>query len=150
MEQLAMFPGCYAGGVSLFGAFDLPMLLEKELHKVSALEADEAEGERKSLMRQFCNPDNEEEMLALASISPVKQLNRITEPVVLIHNRDDAVISFAQSEFLFSAMTNMGLRVEFHIGDGGHGFSTEEEAAIYEMLVERLRLWCGNVVNARP
>ena len=141
LEQLAMFPGYYAGAVSFFGAFDLPALLEGEIKKTSASDTREATIERMSLVRQFGNPDNADDVTALASISPVNQLNCIAEPVVLFHNRKDKVIPFSQSERLYSAMTNKAIQVEFRVGQGDHGFLPDEEAAIYEMLIPKLRQW---------
>ena len=62
-------------------------------------------------------------------------------PVVLFHNRDDAVIPFAQSETMFAALTNAERRAEFRIGAGGHGFSAAEESRIYGDLVKLFRSW---------
>ena len=142
LEQLAMFPGHYAGAVSFFGAFDLPGLLEGEIQKTSASGKSDARIERRSLVRQFGDPDNADDLTALASISPINQLDCIAEPVVLLHNREDKVIPFSQSEHLYSAMTNNAMKVAFLVGNGGHGFLADEEAAIYKMLITKLRQWC--------
>ncbi len=141
LEQLAMFPGIYAGAVSFFGAFDLPALLKEEINKVSALGGRDADMERRGLMRQFGNPANAQDLALLASISPINQLDAILEPVVLFHNRDDMVISFTQSNCLYNSMTNQGMRVSFNVGDGDHGFLLEKEAQIYESLVPILKKW---------
>lgn len=149
LGQLAMFPGYYGGAVSFFGAFDLPALLQDEIRKATGLAVCEAEIERRSLIRQFGDPGNAEDMAALASISPLNLLNRISEPVALFHNREDTVIAFSQSERLFSAMTNKEMRVDFHAGDGGHGFLPSEEATIYATLVDKLRQWGENKSGGR-
>lgn len=149
LEQLAMFPGYYGGAVSFFGAFDLPALLQDEIRKAAGLAVCEAEIERRSLIRQFGDPDNAEDMAALASISPLNRVNCISEPVALFHNREDTVIAFSQSERLFSAMTNKAMRVDFHAGDGGHGFLPSEEATIYATIVDKLRQWGENDSGGR-
>ena len=143
LEQLVMFPGYYAGAVSFFGAFDLPALLEEEIDKVLALGERDSDMEKRSLIRQFGNPKKAHDLALLASISPRNQLDAILEPVVLFHNRDDRVISFAQSNRLYGSMTNKGVRVEFNVGNGDHGFLPEHEAAVYETITERFNEWCS-------
>ena len=80
-------------------------------------------------------------MERLEERSPARHARAVAAPVVLFHNRDDAVIPFAQSETMFAALTNAERRAEFRIGAGGHGFSAAEESRIYGDLVKLFRSW---------
>jgi dienelactone hydrolase len=50
---------------------------------------------------------------ALDAISPIKHLDAITAPVLLIHGRDDLVVPYAQSEELYEALHSAHKEVEF-------------------------------------
>ena len=141
VEQLAMFPDAYSGAVSFFGAFDLPMLVEGELRRVAGLDPGEADAARRELIRQFGNPSNPDDMAKLLDISPIHQLDAIKAPVILFHNGGDTVIPFQQSAQLYQTMTNNAMQVEFHVGDGDHGFSPEYEAGVYVDVVQQFIMW---------
>jgi dipeptidyl aminopeptidase/acylaminoacyl peptidase len=40
----------------------------------------------------------------LDEISPIKHIDQVTVPVMLIHGKDDTVVAFEQSEFMFKAL----------------------------------------------
>lgn len=143
LELLAEHPGFYAGAVSLFGAFDLPALVRSESARLSADGGPEATRELRALLRQFGDPADPVAMARLAALSPVARADAIAAPVILFHNRADAVIPFAQSETMFAALTNRDARASAHFraGEGGHGFSAEAEARLYEELGPLLRSW---------
>lgn len=135
LAEPALFPGDWAGAVSFFGAFDLPALLSSELARVAAeLPPAEAARARRSLLRQFGDPDDPSEMAALADLSPALRPDAIRSPVILFHNRDDRVIPFAQSERMASALSRSGQPVLFRAAGGGHGWTPAEEAALYASL----------------
>jgi dipeptidyl aminopeptidase/acylaminoacyl peptidase len=50
---------------------------------------------------------------ALDSISPIKHLDSLKVPVLLVHGKDDTVVAFDQSEDMYDAMRRAGKRVEF-------------------------------------
>lgn len=131
LELLARHPGFYAGGISLFGAFDLPELVRWEAKRIANSGTADSESNLRTLFRQFGDPSDEQAMERLAERSPARHAGAISAPVVLFHNRTDAVIPFEQSEAMYSALTNAGCRAEFRIGTGGHGFPATDEARIY-------------------
>lgn len=141
LEQLVQHPDFYAGGVSFFGAFDLPELVRSEAERLSADESHESRQELRSLFRQFGDPSDAAAMERLEERSPARHARAVTAPVILFHNRDDAVIPFTQSKAMFAALTNAERRAEFRIGAGGHGFSAAEESRIYGDLVKLFRSW---------
>lgn len=142
VEELAMYPGEWAGAVSFFGAFDLPELLRAEWARAGEGETEAAaERARRSLRRQFGDPDAVADMEALGAISPVRMAGAIREPVILFHNRGDRVIAFAQSEGMAEALREAGGTVCFRAGEGAHGWGAEEGAGIYGELVEVFRGW---------
>ena len=139
LELLARHPDFYAGGVSFFGAFDLPALVRSEAERIGADGATDAD--MRTLFRQFGDPSDAPAMERLAALSPARHAGSIAAPVVMFHNRSDGVIPFAQSEAMFAALTNLGARAEFRVGEGGHGFGAAEEAQIYGRLLPLLKSW---------
>jgi dipeptidyl aminopeptidase/acylaminoacyl peptidase len=55
---------------------------------------------------------------ALAAISPIKHIDKITIPVLLIHGKDDTVVPIDQSEDMANAMRRAGKNVTFVELDG--------------------------------
>ncbi len=49
---------------------------------------------------------------ALDAIAPIRHIDRIKAPVLLIHGKDDTVVPFDQSDIMFSAMKKAHLNVE--------------------------------------
>lgn len=141
LAQLAFFPGGYAGAVSFFGAFDLPALLGEAWQRAGEELPAVSGCTRRSLSRQFCDPDDAADMAALAAASPIHGLDAIDAPAILFHNRGDRVISFAQSERMAAAMEKRGLPVLFRAAEGGHGWPPAEEAALYASLADVFREW---------
>ena len=142
LEELAMFPGEWAGAVSFFGTFDLPELLRAEWARAGeGTTAAETERTRRSLRRQFGDPASPANLEALGALSPVNFAASIRAPVILFHNRADRVIAFEQSERMAEALQRAGVPVQFHAGDGSHGWSPAEEAALYATLARNFRRW---------
>lgn len=48
-----------------------------------------------------------------AAISPIKHIDKISVPVMIIHGRDDLVVPFQQSQWMVDAIKAAGKRVEF-------------------------------------
>jgi dipeptidyl aminopeptidase/acylaminoacyl peptidase len=48
-----------------------------------------------------------------AEISPIKHIDKITVPVMIIHGRDDTVVPFQQSQWMADAIKAAGKKVEF-------------------------------------
>ena len=150
LEELARHPDSWAGGVSFFGAFDLPELVRSEAARIAGGEPSEADRELRTLFRQFGDPADAKTTERLAELSPARHADAIAAPVVLFHDREDAVIPFEQSETMFAALTNAGRRAEFRVGAGGHGFSAAEEARVYGELAALFHSWIGPDPAAEP
>ena len=141
LALLARHPESCAGGVSFFGAFDLPALVAGEAERIEKEGGRDMETVKLALFRQFGDPSDPSAMARLADLSPVNRASDIAAPVVLCHNRGDTVIPFVQSEAMFAALTNCASPVELLAGDGCHGFSPAEEVDAYSSLARRFDLW---------
>lgn len=148
IELLSRHPDFYAGGVSFFGAFDLPELVRSETARIAGSGLTGADRELQALFRQFGDPSDAEAMAKLSELSPASHAAAVAAPVVLFHNRDDAIIPFAQSEAMFAALKDAGVRAEFRAGAGGHGFPAADEARIYGELASLFRSWTGRITTA--
>jgi dienelactone hydrolase len=49
----------------------------------------------------------------LDAISPIKHIDKVTIPILLIHGRDDTVVQYSQSEDMANALRRAGKRYEF-------------------------------------
>jgi acetyl esterase/lipase len=64
---------------------------------------------------------------ALAEISPIEHIARVTVPVLLIHGRGDGVVPYEQSEVMASALKQAGKSVQFvTLGEEDHWLSRSE------------------------
>jgi dipeptidyl aminopeptidase/acylaminoacyl peptidase len=54
----------------------------------------------------------------LDAISPIKHIDKVSIPILLIHGRDDTVVPFSQSEDMADALEKAGKQVEFVKLDG--------------------------------
>lgn len=80
LEQLAQHPDFYAGGVSFFGAFDLPALVRSEMDRIESKGSPDAERDLQALIRQFGDPSDAQAMERLAALSPVNNADAIAAP----------------------------------------------------------------------
>jgi dipeptidyl aminopeptidase/acylaminoacyl peptidase len=65
--------------------------------------------------------------LALDAISPIKHVDKVTIPILLIHGRDDTVVPIAQSEDMADALKAAGKQVDFvKLDDEDHWLSRSE------------------------
>jgi len=49
----------------------------------------------------------------LDAISPIKHIDKVSIPILLIHGRDDTVVPFEQSDDMATALKSAGKQVEF-------------------------------------
>ena len=54
----------------------------------------------------------------LDAISPIKHVDKVTIPILLIHGKDDTVVPISQSEDMADALKAAGKQVEFVKLDG--------------------------------
>jgi dipeptidyl aminopeptidase/acylaminoacyl peptidase len=99
----AIDTGVYRCAASVAGLADLKRFL---LAKKDS-EGDEGAGTQKYWLR-FMGPQS-----GLDELSPAKQVEKITIPVLLIHGKDDTVVPFEQSQIMADALKKAGKPVEF-------------------------------------
>ena len=117
---LADHPGLVAGGVASYPVSDLESLTESthrfEAHYTDTLVAPD-DG----------SPESE---AAFRALSPIHRANRITEPLLLMHGREDPVVPIEQSETLVARIRESGGEVDFVVYEGeGHGFREPDNVA---------------------
>ncbi len=94
----ALDPGVYRCAISVAGIGDLRRMLKAE---------NGAQGRKQSLAQRYWNrfmgvsgPDDP----ALDAISPIKHVDAISVPILLIHGRDDTVVPFEQTQLMYDAL----------------------------------------------
>jgi len=106
LAGVALDPGIYRCAVSVAGLSDLKRMLEwvKDRDRYGA---DIASRYWDRYMAVSGPKDP-----ALDAISPIKHIDNINVPVLLIHGRDDTIVPYEQSEFMLKAMTKANKKVE--------------------------------------
>lgn len=66
----------------------------------------------------------------LDEISPVKHVDTMSAPVLLIHGRDDIVVPYRQTELMYNAMTKAGKPVELVVMTGEDHWLSREPSRI--------------------
>jgi dipeptidyl aminopeptidase/acylaminoacyl peptidase len=97
MAGVALDPGVYRCAVSVAGLSDLAVLQRSESSGGIDNRSTNRYWDRFWGVTGRLDP-------ALDAISPVKHVDAINVPVLLIHGRDDTVVPFEQSQILFDAM----------------------------------------------
>jgi dipeptidyl aminopeptidase/acylaminoacyl peptidase len=100
-------PGVYRCAVSVAGLSDLKRMLQftNDKHLYGGPEADLRYLDRFLGVK---GPDDP----ALDAISPIKHVDDIKAPVLLIHGHDDTVVPFEQSQVMYDAMRHAGKDVQ--------------------------------------
>ncbi len=104
----ALDTGVYRCAVSVAGVSDLRKLLLGPTH-------DRKRASQSVTLRywdRFMGSDGSKDAV-LDEISPVKHIDRVTIPVLLIHGRDDTVVPFEQSQLMLDALRKAGKPVQF-------------------------------------
>ncbi|MDO7843814.1 alpha/beta hydrolase family protein [Sphingomonas immobilis] len=94
--------GLYRCAVAVAGVSDVA--------KMVATDRDESGGDRtliRSLAQEVGSGRN------LAAISPIRFVDRVTAPVLLVHGKDDTVVRYDQSKDMAAALRRQGKTVEF-------------------------------------
>jgi dipeptidyl aminopeptidase/acylaminoacyl peptidase len=106
LAGVTLDPGIYRCAVSVAGISDLKKMLQWEKQR-------EAGGEH--IGTRYWNrfmgvtgPDDP----ALDAISPIKHIEQVTVPVLLIHGKDDTVVPYEQSELMLKALKKVNKPVE--------------------------------------
>lgn len=106
LAGVTLDPGVYRCAVSVAGLSDLPRMLR---------DGSEGHGYGKSIADRYWDrfmgvkgPNDP----ALDAISPIKHIDAVNVPVLLIHGRDDSVVPFEQSAVILNAMRRAKKPVE--------------------------------------
>jgi len=77
---------------------------------------------------------------AMNAVSPAKMADRVTQPILLIHGKDDNVVPIKQSEIMAKALEKAGKPHSFIVlEDSAHSYrSDEDERKEFEMILNFL------------
>jgi acetyl esterase/lipase len=118
----AIDTGVYRCAVSVAGISDLRRMLSRE--------QEDAGGSSFNPTMRFWDRymgTKKPQDPSLDAISPIKHLDRVSIPVLLIHGKDDTVVNFEQSQMMVDAMKAAGKPVEFVVLPGeDHWLSRSE------------------------
>ena len=107
LAGVTLDPGIYRCAVSIAGPSDLKRMLKWVSDK--HVDRDNVELRYWDRFMGVTGPGDP----ALEKISPVKHIDAVNVPVLLIHGRDDTVVPFEQSEVMFDALRHAKKDVEF-------------------------------------
>jgi dipeptidyl aminopeptidase/acylaminoacyl peptidase len=106
LAGVTLDPGVYRCAVSVAGISDLKRMLKWE--KEREYGGDHVGTRYWNRYMGVTGPDDP----ALDAISPIKHLDRVNVPVLLIHGKDDTVVAYEQSEIMLKALQKAGKQVE--------------------------------------
>jgi len=107
LAGVTLDPGVYRCAVAVAGLSDLSLQLAWVEHRNQYTASRE-----QRYWNQFMGASGPRDP-ALGAISPIKHLDAITAPVLLIHGKDDTVVPYEQSQVMFDAMRRANKDVEF-------------------------------------
>ncbi len=124
---LTLYPQLFAAGIDVVGISNFVTFLQNT--------GDYRKNNRAS---EYGSLDNDREFLE--SISPLKKVNNITAPLMIIHGRNDPRVPVSEAEQMYDAIIANGGISELHIyEDEGHGISKQKNRLdIYPKIVKFL------------
>jgi dipeptidyl aminopeptidase/acylaminoacyl peptidase len=127
LSALCTYPELWAAGVDIVGISSFVTFLEN----TSDYRRAHREAEYGSLEtdREF-----------LESISPIKHVDRIAAPLIVIHGANDPRVPLSEAEQLVGALSRRGVAVEFIVfDDEGHGIAKlKNKLVAYPAIVDFL------------
>jgi dipeptidyl aminopeptidase/acylaminoacyl peptidase len=116
---MTMFAGAYDAGVSIVGMSSLVTFLENT-------------GPYRRHLRTSEYGDPAKDMEALEKLSPVNYLDKIKDPMLVIHGATDPRVPVGEAIQIYEAMSDKGLDGELIVfADEGHGVRKRKNRAIY-------------------
>jgi dipeptidyl aminopeptidase/acylaminoacyl peptidase len=106
LAGVSLDPGVYRCAVSVAGISDLKQMLKWEKQRESG--GDHVGTRFWNRFMGVTGPDDP----SLDAISPIKHLDRVNVPVLLIHGKDDTVVAYEQSEIMLKALKKANKPVE--------------------------------------
>jgi dipeptidyl aminopeptidase/acylaminoacyl peptidase len=127
MVGMTRTPRLYAAGVSFVGVSDLPALMD--------LMPEYWEPYR--WRRVLGRPDDPEARARMWEASPLRLVDKVERPMLIIHGANDPRVRRDQSERFAGALKSFGKPVELHVfPDEGHGLNRPANRARYYAMVE--------------
>jgi dipeptidyl aminopeptidase/acylaminoacyl peptidase len=105
LAGVTLDPGVYRCAVSVAGLSDLKRMLTWEKEGEGHGHVGSRYWDRYMGVTGPSDP-------ALDAISPIKHIDNVNVPVLLIHGKDDTVVPYEQSEVMLKALTKAGKKVE--------------------------------------
>ncbi|MBC86396.1 MAG: S9 family peptidase [Bdellovibrionaceae bacterium] len=116
---MTMFAGAYSAGASIVGMSSLVTFLENT-------------GPYRRHLRVTEYGDPEKDLEALKKLSPVTYLDRIQDPLLIVHGATDPRVPAGEAIQFYEAMEKKGLDGELVLfADEGHGIRKRKNRAIY-------------------
>jgi dipeptidyl aminopeptidase/acylaminoacyl peptidase len=106
LAGVTLDPGIYRCAVSVAGISDLQKMLKWEKQRENG--GDHVGTRYWNRYMGVTGPDDP----SLDAISPIKHIDRVTVPVMLIHGKDDTIVAYEQSEFMLKALKKANKPVE--------------------------------------
>jgi dipeptidyl aminopeptidase/acylaminoacyl peptidase len=106
LAGVTLDPGVYRCAVSVAGIADLKKMLTWEKQK--EMYGSHVGTRYWNRYMGVTGPDDP----VLETISPIKHIDRVNVPVLLIHGKDDTVVDYAQSEVMLKALQKANKPVE--------------------------------------
>ena len=106
LAGVTLDPGVYRCAVSVAGISDLKRFIEWVNDRDRA--GDHTAGRYWDRYMGVQGPSDP----ALDAISPIKHIDKVNVPVMLVHGKDDTVVPYEQSEFMLKALSKANRKVE--------------------------------------
>jgi dipeptidyl aminopeptidase/acylaminoacyl peptidase len=135
MAGLTMTPELYKCGINYVGVVDLDMLEEWDTRH------DREGGITAWFHKAIGNPDDPTDQARMQKTSPINLLDKLDDPLFVIHGRRDPRVEIAQAEELMSKLDSLGKPyIKLIKKKEGHGFRREEnKLELYKMMDEFLK-----------
>jgi dipeptidyl aminopeptidase/acylaminoacyl peptidase len=104
LAGVSLDPGVYRCAISIAGISDLKRLLQRAENRGSGTWVER-------YWDRFMGVTGPEDPV-LDKLSPIRHLDAVNVPVLLIHGLDDTVVPFKQSSLMFEALTGAGKKVQ--------------------------------------
>jgi len=102
LAGVTLDPGVYRCAAADAGISDLRKLLESEAYKMN-----ETDSQTTRYLDRFLGVTGPRDP-TLDALSPIKHIDAVTVPVLLIHGKDDTVVPFEQSQIMLDALQRAG------------------------------------------
>ena len=135
MAGLTMTPNLYKCGIDYVGVVDLFMLEEWDTKH-------DAEGGLTAWFHKAIgNPDDPKDRERMTRTSPINLLDKLDDPLFIVHGRRDPRVEIAQAEALMDKLDELGKPyIKLIKKKEGHGFRREENRLeLYKMMDKFLK-----------